>query len=58
MAKVRMKDIAEKIGVSTVTVSKALSGQRGMSEEMRAKIIKTVAEMGYLPGKRDRSRIP
>ena len=58
MAKVRMKDIAEKIGVSTVTVSKALSGQRGMSEEMRAKIIKTAAEMGYLPGKRDRSRIP
>ena len=35
---VRLKDIAEKIGVSTVTVSKALSGQKGMSEELREKI--------------------
>ncbi len=60
MAKVRMKDIAERIGVSTVTVSKALSGQRGVSEEMRAKIVKTAAEMEYLPDKacRDRCRVP
>ncbi len=59
MAKVRMKDIAEKIGVSTVTVSKALSGQRGVSEEMRAKIVKAAGDMGYLPDKaaRDHSRV-
>ena len=35
---VRLADIAGKAGVSVVTVSKALSGQKGVSEEMRAKI--------------------
>ncbi len=50
MAKtVRLKDIAEKIGVSTVTVSKALSGQKGMSDELREKIHALANEMGYIP---------
>ena len=36
MAKaVKLSDIAAKIGVSTVTVSKALSGQKGMSDELK-----------------------
>ena len=36
MAKaVKLADIAEIVGVSTVTVSKALSGQKGVSEEVR-----------------------
>lgn len=34
---VTMSDIAERLEVSTVTVSKALSGQKGVSEEMREK---------------------
>ena len=39
MAKaVKLADIAEQLGVSTVTVSKALSGQKGVSEAMREKI--------------------
>lgn len=50
MAKsVRLKDIADKIGVSTVTVSKALSGQKGMSDEMRERIHSLANEMGYVP---------
>ncbi len=50
MAKsVRLKDIADKIGVSTVTVSKALSGQKGMSEELREKIHALASDMGYVP---------
>ncbi len=44
---VRMKDIAEKAQVSTVTVSKALSGQKGVSEEKREEIIRLAREMGY-----------
>lgn len=44
---VKMKDIAEAVGVSAVTVSKALSGQRGVSEELRAKIRQMADEMGY-----------
>ena len=41
MAKaVKLADIAEIVGVSTVTVSKALSDQKGVSEELREKIEK------------------
>ena len=48
MAKsVKMSDIAEKLNVSTVTVSKALSDQKGVSEEMRNKIKKLALDMGY-----------
>lgn len=39
MAKaVKLADIAAVVGVSTVTVSKALSDQKGVSEELREKI--------------------
>ena len=48
MAKsVKMSDIAAHVGVSTVTVSKALSGQKGVSESMRAEIIKLADEMDH-----------
>lgn len=47
MAKVRLADIAEKIGVSTVTVHNALSGQKGVSDELRQRIIELADEMGY-----------
>lgn len=48
MAKgVRMSDIAKRLGVSTVTVSKALANQKGVSEEMRERIKALAEEMGY-----------
>ena len=48
MAKaVKLSDIAERVGVSTVTVSKALSGQKGVSEEVREKIHSIAEELGY-----------
>lgn len=51
MAKIRksvkMSDIADRLDVSTVTVSKALSGQKGVSEEMREKIRELAEQMGY-----------
>ena len=52
MAKaVRLSDIAEKVGVSTVSVSKALSGKKGVSTEVRNRILKVAEEMGYaMPG--------
>lgn len=44
---VTMRDIAEKLGVSSVTVSKALNDKEGVSDELKKKI-KSVAEaMGY-----------
>ncbi|MCR5595608.1 MAG: LacI family DNA-binding transcriptional regulator [Lachnospiraceae bacterium] len=48
MAKtVKLADIAERVGVSIVTVSKALSGQKGVSETMRVRIQAIADEMGY-----------
>lgn len=49
MAKaVRLSDIGERLGVSAVTVSKALSGQKGVSDELRQKIIELADELGYI----------
>ncbi len=55
MAKsVKLADIAEKLNVSTVTVSKALSGRKGVSEELREKIRTLAREMGYRPPSAER----
>ena len=49
MAKaVRLSDIGERLGVSAVTVSKALSGQKGVSDELRQKITELADELGYI----------
>ncbi|BCN31946.1 LacI family DNA-binding transcriptional regulator [Anaeromicropila herbilytica] len=48
MAKsITMKDIANELEVSTVTVSKALSDKEGVSEEVRERIKEKAKEMGY-----------
>ncbi len=44
---VRLSDIAEQAGVSTVTVSNALAGRKGVSEELRSRIFETARECGY-----------
>ena len=46
---IKMLDIATKLGVSVVTVSNALAGRDGVSEQMRKKICDTAEEMGYKP---------
>lgn len=49
MAKsVTLADIAAKVGVSNVAVSKALSGKPGVSDEMRARIKSVAEELGYV----------
>lgn len=56
--KVRMADIAQKLGISIVSVSKGLAGKDGVSDEMRAKILETAAQMGYVaPQARKEERI-
>lgn len=47
MANVTMRDIAEKLGVSIVSVSKALTGKEGVSEELREKVKKEADRLGY-----------
>ena len=42
-----MKDIADELDVTVMSVSKALSGKDGVSEELRAKILAKAEELGY-----------
>lgn len=44
---VTMADIANTLGISVVTVSKALRGKDGVSDILRTKIISVAEEMGY-----------
>jgi len=46
---IKMIDIAREIGVSVVTVSNALAGKNGVSENLRKKICETASRMGYKP---------
>lgn len=56
MAKeVKMKDIAERLNVSTMTVSKALSGKPGVSDTLRERIKQLALEMGYVLPKADKA---
>lgn len=45
--KVAMQDIADRLNISKNSVSQALSGKDGVSEETRRKIIETAEAMGY-----------
>ena len=46
--KTKLSDIAKELGISTISVSRALSGQEGVSEELRQKVLLKSNEMGYL----------
>lgn len=48
--KVTMSDIAKRVNVSVVTVSKALGDKEGVSRDVRDKIIRLAQEMGYVYG--------
>lgn len=45
--KVTMRQIAETLGVSVVTVSNALSDRTGVSDDLRDTILRTAGDMGY-----------
>lgn len=44
---IRIKDIADALGVSPTTVSLALNDKPGAGEELRRKILQTAKELGY-----------
>jgi DNA-binding LacI/PurR family transcriptional regulator len=48
-APVTQREIAERLGVSVATVSRALNDQPGVSPEVRARILDAAREMGYRP---------
>ncbi len=47
MAQVKLKDIAEKVGVSVVTVHKVFSGKKGISEAVSRAVYQVADELGY-----------
>lgn len=53
--KVTMDEIAQKAGVSKYAISKALSGQSGVSEQTRERIVHLAHEMGYFSQQRHKS---
>lgn len=46
--RVRMADIANRLNVSIVTVSKALRGKEGVSTELRQEVLRIADELGYV----------
>jgi len=46
---IRLKDIARDLGISTVTVSKVLRGNKDISEKTRARVLKRMQELNYKP---------
>lgn len=54
---VTLPQLAEKLGLSVYTVSKALRGLPGMSEKTRQEVIKLANEMGYLTKDQESSLI-
>jgi len=45
--KVTIKDISAKLGISSTTVHRAITGKEGMTDALRQKILQTAREMGY-----------
>lgn len=51
--KVTMKDIAQELDISIVTVSKALAGKDGVGDRLREEIVEKAKELGYIFKKND-----
>lgn len=49
--KPKMSDIAKALHISDISVSRALSGQEGVSAQLREKVLRTAGEMGYFKPK-------
>ncbi|MCW1300599.1 MAG: LacI family transcriptional regulator [Candidatus Parvarchaeota archaeon] len=47
----KLKDIAEKLHISTSSVSKALNGRFDVSNKTRDEVLKIANELGYIPNK-------
>ena len=47
MGRITVKDIARELNISAGTVSKALSGKKGVSDQMRGQVYNTARKLGY-----------
>ncbi len=55
MERATLKDVAQRVGVSTATVSYALSGKRPISKEVKEQIFDAIEELDYVPNLSARS---
>jgi LacI family transcriptional regulator len=53
-----MKDIAQDLSLSLMTVSKALRNHTDVAEETRRRVCQRARELGYEPNLDDRQRTP
>lgn len=44
-----LKDVAQKAGVSLMTVSRVINGKNNVAEETRQQILRVIDELGYVP---------
>lgn len=51
MRKATMRDVSQATGLSMFTVSKALNGGEGVSDESRELVLKAARELGYVPNR-------
>ena len=49
MARATLKDVAQRAGVTTATVSYALSGKRPISEATKRRVMEAIEELDYVP---------
>ena len=54
---VRMKDIAEELGLSVVTISKVLRNHPDIAEDTRERVLKRIKELDYRPNSMARSLV-
>jgi LacI family gluconate utilization system Gnt-I transcriptional repressor len=47
--RVKLRDVANKVGVSAITVSRALRNPNKVSPELRQTILEAIEQMGYIP---------
>jgi LacI family transcriptional regulator len=48
-AALRMRDIADRLGISVATVSRALNNRPGVGEDLRARVVKEAEVQSYVP---------
>jgi hypothetical protein len=51
----RLKDIAERLGVSPATVSRAMNNKPGVADGLRRQVLELAAEMNFTPNRAARS---
>ena len=56
MSKVTMQDIADALGVSRISVWKALTNRPGISDSLRQQVLVKAASMGYAASERANAR--